>query len=233
MAKKTVDWMKKQLDAMTQQFDQFTLKLPSYQATFGLTPAQVTGARNDYLWVAYAVQCVLQFDQELKNRVSWRGLLLDGPITGATSPVPGIGTEFAPPIVPPVPNGVLPRWRKLVEQIKSHPAYTKAIGDDLGIEATATPVQAMKPTVKCTTEPGGIVLLNALKDGHDAIALFCKRGNESLATLVGVYTRSRIEDTRPLLTPGQPEIRDYTLQYRDADQPVGEMSDVCRVTVQP
>ena len=233
MAKKTVDWMKKSLDSMVQQFDQFTLKLPSYTVTFGLTAAQVTAARNDYLWTAYSILCVAQYDAELKNRVTWRDHLIDGPITAAAAPVPSIGTEFSPPAVPAVADGALPRWRKLVEQIKASPNFTKAIGDDLGIEATEAPVQAMKPTVKCATEPGGKVLLNVLKDGHDALAVFSKRGAEVQPSLLGVYTRSRIEDARPPLVTGQPELREYTIQYRDADQAVGAMSDVCRVTVQP
>jgi hypothetical protein len=159
--------------------------------------------------------------------------LLDGPITPAAAPVPSIGTEFSPPGVPAVPDGALPRWRKLVEYLKAHPAYTKAIGDDLGIEAPAAPAQSTKPTVKCATEPNGKVFLNVLKDGHDAFTVFSKRGSETQPSLLGVYTRSRIEDARPPLVPGQPELREYTIQYRDADQPVGEMSDPCRVTVQP
>ena len=233
MAKKNVDWMKKQLEAMVQQFDQFTLKLPSYNTTFGFTVAQSTAARNDYLWTAFAVLCVTQYEAELRNRVTWRDHLIDGPITPAAAPVPSIGTEFSPPAVPAVADGALPRWRKLVEQIKAHPNYTKAIGDDLGIEATAAPVQAMKPTIKCATEPNGKVFLNVLKDGHDALSVYSKRGAETQPSLLGVYTRSRIEDARPPLVTGQPELREYTIQYRDADQPVGEMSDPCRVTVQP
>ncbi len=233
MAKKTVDWMKKQLDAMVQQFDQFTLKLPSYTVPFALTPAQVTAARNDYLWTAFAVLCVAQYDAELKNRVTWRDHLIDGPSTATAAPVPSIGTEFSPPAVPPVADGALPRWRKLVEQIKAHPNFTKAIGDDLGIEAPEAPAQAMKPTIKCATEPNGKVFLNVLKDGHDAFTVYSKRGAEAQPVLLGVYTRSKIEDGRAPLVPGQPELREYTIQYRDADQPVGEMSDPCRVTVQP
>ncbi len=233
MAKKTVDWMKKQLDAMVQQFDQFTLKLPGYAATFGLTTAQTTASRNDYLWTAYAVLCVAQYEAQLRNRVSWRDYLLDGPITAAAAPVPGTGADPGPPEVPAVADGALPRWRKLVEFLKAHPAFTKAIGDDLGIEAPAAPAQTMKPTIKCATEPNGKVFLNVLKDGHDAFTVFCKRGAEAQPSLLGVYTRSRIEDGRPPLVTGQPELREYTIQYRDADQPVGEMSDPCRVTVQP
>lgn len=233
MAKKTIDWMKKVQDAMISQFDQFTLKLPSYQTTFGLTPEQVTAARTDFLWAEFSARLAAQFEAEAKNRFDWRDSLLDGPVTLGAQQVPSIGTEFTPPQPPPVADGILPRWRKLVEQIKGHLAYTKAIGEDLGVEATAAPAQATKPRIRTCTESGGKVVLNIIKDGRDALALFCRRGNETQPSLVGVFTRSRIEDVRPVLVPGQPEVREYTAQYRDRDQPVGETSDACRLTKQP
>ena len=55
------------------------------------------------------------------------------PVTATAAQVPSIGTEFSPPAPAPVADGVLPRWRQLVEQIKSNVNYTKAIGEDLGI----------------------------------------------------------------------------------------------------
>lgn len=227
MAKKTVDWMKKPLEMMIQQFDQFTLKLPSYQATFGLTAAQTTASRNDYLWAAYSVQTVMQFDLELKNRVSWRDSLLNGPATTAAAPVPSIGTEFG---TPAVPDGILTRWRKLVEQLKSHSAYTQAIGDDLGVEATESPAQRMKPFIRAAADPGGVVNMNIVKDGHDSLAVYSKRNGEAQPALLGIFTRSRVTDNRPNLVAGQPEPREYTAQYRDSDVPVGDISDPCRIS---
>lgn len=233
MAKKTVDWMKKTQDTMLQQFDQFTLKVPSYATLFGLTAGQTTGSRNDYLWGNYSVTCTAQFEQELKNRYNWRDHLLEGPLTASAQQVPSIGTEFAPPAPAAVADGILPRWRQLVEQIKGHPAYTKAIGEDLGIEATDAPAQLTKPRIRTCKEDGGKVLINVLKDGHDSVALFCQRGEEPQPLLVGIYTLSRIEDVRPPLIPGTPELRQYTAQYRDRDQAVGQISDVCIMTKQP
>jgi len=233
MAKKTIDWMKKVLGAMLAQFDGFTLKLPSYQALFGLTAGQVTGARNDYLWASYAVTIAAQFEQEAKNRFEWRDNLLNGPVTQAAAQVPSVGSEFVQPQPAPVPDGILTRWRALAEQIRNHPAYTKAIGEDLGIEAPEAPAQATKPRIRTCKEDGGKVILNVLMDGHDAVTLFCRRGNETQPTPVGVFTRAKIEDVRPVLVPGQPELREYSAEYRDNDQPVGQVSDVCTMTKQP
>lgn len=225
--------MKKKLESMIEQFNQFTLKLPSYQTLFGLTAGQVTGARNDYLWASHANIIAAQFEQESKNRFDWRDHLIYGPVTGQTAQVPSIGTEFAPPAPPVVADGAVPRWRALVEQIKSHPAYTKAIGQDLGIEATVAPAQATKPVIRTCKEDGGKVQINVLMDHHDAVVLLCRRGEEPQPTPVGTYSRSRIEDVRPNLVPGVPELREYSAQYRDKDQPVGQISDVCIMTKQP
>jgi hypothetical protein len=233
MAKKNIDWMKKNLDAALPQFDQFTTKLPGYASLFGLTLAQTTASRNDYLWANYSNLCTAQYEQELKNRFGWKDSLLNGRISPAAAQVPGLGGEFPPPAAAPVPDGILRRWRQLVDYLKKHPAYTKAIGIDLGIEAPAAPAQATKARIRNTKQDGGKVIINVLKDGHDALALFCKRGQEEQPSLVGIFTRARIEDVRPPLVPGTPEQREYTVQYRDNDQPVGETSDVCILTKQP
>ncbi len=233
MAKKTIDWMKKALDGKIQQFDQFTLKLGSYKTLFGLTDAQVTEARNDYLWANYSVICAAQFEQELKNRFEWRDGLLDGPVTAVAAQVPSIGTEFNPPQPPAVPDGILPRWRALVEQLKGHKQYTKAIGADLGIEAPAAPAQRTKPLIRLNTQPGGAVKLNVVKDGHDAVAIYTRRNGETQMTLLGVFTRSRITDARENVIAGQPELRQYEAQYQDGDVAVGERSDRCSASTQP
>jgi hypothetical protein len=233
MAKKTVDWLKKSLDGMIQQFDQFTLKVGSYQALFSLTPEQITAIRNDFLWADYAVRIASQFEQETKNRFDWRDSLLTGPVTSLPMQVPSIGTEFAPPAPAAVPDGIISRWRQLAEQIKNHPKYTTAIGMDLGIEATEAPAQAMKPRFRSGTEVGGKLQFNLLMDGHDAVAVKCQRGAEPEPTLLGIFTRSKIEDDRPNLVPGQPEVRKYIAEYRDADKPVGQPSDMFIITKQP
>jgi len=100
------------------QFDQFTLKLAAtYGPKYGLTPAQTTGLRNDYLWARYASTCTSQFEQEWKNRVRWRDHLCNGPMGTTPAQVPGVGSELVAPAVPVVLDGILPRWRGVVGQL--------------------------------------------------------------------------------------------------------------------
>jgi hypothetical protein len=227
--KKSVGWMEMSENNMLDQFDQFTLKLPGYGVKYGLSVPQTTAMRNDYLWLRHACTCTSQFEQELSTRVQWRNDLKNGPESSPAAQVPSIGSEFVAPIVPPVLNGVLPRWRALATYIKSHLNYEKADGLDLGIEPVVQPTQNMKPTAKLRVENGHVVRLNVFKDGHDSTIVWCRRGAEVVPTKLGVFRKAKILDDRPNLVAGQPEQRDYTLQYVDNDEPVGEVSDVLRV----
>lgn len=216
---------------MLDQYDQFTLKLPSYKIKYNLSDAQTTAIRNEYLWARYAVTCTSQFAQEYASRVAWKDKLKDGPVSGTPSQVPGLGSEFAAPAVPAVIDGVLGRWRDLVSQIKGHTAYDPADGLDLGIEAVQTPAQQMTPTATFTVINGFTAKARVRKDGHEAVAVYSRRGNEAGFTKLGVFTRASITDARPPLVPGVPESREYQFQYVDADQPVGEMSSIYRVVL--
>jgi hypothetical protein len=228
---KSVSWIKTDESGQLDQFDQFTLKIAGngYPAKYGFTQAQIIAIRNDYLWLRYACTCTRQFEQELRNRIAWRNHLKNGPETATAADVPAIGSEFLAPNVPPVADGVLMRWRAMVAQIKNHRNYDQADGHDLDIEGTETPAQSTKPTAKLRSENGHVVRINVFKDGHEAVIVWCRRGNETQATKLGVFTRASITDDRPNLSPGQPECREYTFQYVDGDEPVGEVSDVFRI----
>jgi len=119
--------------------------------------------------------------------------------------------------------------RGSVNYIKNHPSYDVADGIDLGIEGTAAPAPVMKPTATQKATGPNTVRHNVKKNGHQAVDVYCRRGTEEAPTKLGRYSRSRFDDDRPNLVPGQPECREYTYQYVDNDEPVGEVSDVYRV----
>lgn len=217
---------------MLNQMDVFTLKLggsSGYPTKYGLTTGQVTAARNDYLWLRHATTCTTQFEQEFLNRSAWKQALKNGPLSAAAAQVPMVGSEFVPPAVPAVPDGVLIRWRTLVNHIKGHANYEVADGVDLGIEAVETPSQQMTPTATFITTNGFTVKGRVKKDGHEAVAVYSRRGAEVVFTKLGVFTRATFTDARPPLAPGAPESRQYQLQYVDGDEPVGEMSSTYSV----
>lgn len=227
--KKSISWLKSSEDEMLNQFNVFTMKLLSYAAKYSLSAAQTTAIRNDYLWLAYAITITRQFQQEARTRAMWKNHLKNGPQAGAAGTVPSIGSEFFPPAVPAVPDGILSRWRALVAYLKNHMNYEIADGLDLGIEATETPTQSMKPTATLTVENGHVVRLNVFKDGHQSVIVWCQRNGDAQPVRLGVFNRAVVVDDRPNVNASQPEWREYTLQYQDDDAPVGQLSDVLRV----
>ena len=52
-------------------------------------------------------------------------------------------------------------------------------------------------------------------------------------TLLGTHNYSPYVDTRPPLTPGSSETREYRLRYLDHDDPVGDYSDIISATTTP
>ena len=224
-------WLAPNEALLLPQLNNLTLKLPGsgYPAKYGLTVAQTTAARNDYLWLAYSITIANQFQDEAKNRVQWKNKLKQGPQDPEASSVPGIGSEFTPPVVPPVLDGIIPRFRALVNYMKNHPSYEVADGIDLSIEGAALPAPVMKPTASVRSTGPTTVRHSVRKNGHEAVDVYCRRGTEESATLIGRFSRARFDDGRPNLVTGQPECREYTYQYVDNDAPVGEVSDVYRV----
>lgn len=112
--------------------DNFTSKLDQYAAHFGLAPAEVTTARNDYVWLAWAVLQADMFPAGHDAGVRLKELLRDGSDGGRVTlpPEPALWSVPASPLVTP---GVLPRLHALIRHLTSHPFYAQEIGRDLGV----------------------------------------------------------------------------------------------------
>jgi hypothetical protein len=133
------------------------------------------------------------------------------------------------------------RTRALIKRIKSHPAYTATLGEQLGIAApagTAAPVRMMaqataeaRPTLRGLVAGDGSVGLKFKKHRHTGVMIFGRRGDETAFTLLAKQLFSPFIDDRENLVPGEPETREYYGLYVDGDQTVGQQSDVTRQTV--
>jgi hypothetical protein len=151
---------------------------------------------------------------------------------------PGLPPANAPlPAVVAVRPGALQRIFAYVQVIKASPAYTEAIGLQLGIvgpEDTPAPNDA-GPEFTLKVEQGDtaqVVRIRFKKSGHMAVAIYSRRpGGEWV--LLGIATSSPYLDARPLANPAQPEIREYRLRFWDDGSETGEWSAVDKVTVAP
>ncbi|MDA1015148.1 MAG: hypothetical protein O3A00_11935 [Planctomycetota bacterium] len=123
--------------------------------------------------------------------------------------------------------------RALAKRIKTHPAYTAAFGQQLGIigpEDTTDLTQA-KPTHKLLAVTPGSVTIGFNKSVSSGVRLLSKRGAETAFTFLAIDTESPYIDTRANLVVGVPESRQYQAQYLIGDEPVGNLSNALNVTV--
>lgn len=123
--------------------------------------------------------------------------------------------------------------RDQVAIIKRHSKYTNTIGEDLGMIA---PKPISKDNIPPGTKPSFLptvmldrVRLDWTKSFFSGVAIYGRRGSEQNFTLLARDTKSPYDDARPLLTPEQPESREYRMHYLLDDDEVGEWSDVVKV----
>ena len=123
--------------------------------------------------------------------------------------------------------------RSLNKRIKTHAAYTEAIGAELNIVGSNTAFDAAnaKPILSVALS-GGKVVINFSKEKSNGVKIFCKRGNETAFTFLALDTHSPYHDNRSNLVEGTPEPREYYAFYIDnTDKAFGLQSDTVGITV--
>ncbi len=121
--------------------------------------------------------------------------------------------------------------RKLALLVRNTPGVTPAQLAQLqmtGVEtADATSadarVAAHTPELKLSLD-GGHIKVEFKKAGHQGIHLYGRRAEETAFSFLSADTYSPYLDTRPNLTPGQAEQRDYYAFFMDRDAPNGAQS---------
>ncbi|MCX6899787.1 MAG: hypothetical protein NT105_13950 [Verrucomicrobia bacterium] len=218
----------------------FRNKLPQYATRLGLDPARVAEVIATCGFVIYVLEnwlvAVRTFGPTATSAVN---LLLNGDGT-ATMVLPGFTAPPLPPGVAPVTTGALTRIFDLVAAMKVSPAYTEAVGTDLGIVAHSGGVAAVaadthKPDIQLEVVGGKVcqaVRIHFVKHGHTGVWIESKRGGGKWE-FVAVDTAAPYLDERPLLVAHQPEVREYRVCFWDKGQPNSEWTDIVTVTVGP
>ncbi len=229
------------------QLNTFKANLPSHAMLFGLTPAQIASVQADADWMAFIVlrnNAAPGFAQDwtkLKDQVRHGG---DGSIIPPFPTPPDVVTPPMGTIQPDVEG----RFRQLAAQLKANSNYSKAIGENLGIEADETSFDAgnYKPEGSAKAVLN-VVTIKFTKKGVDGQAIYSKvttgvstlpstPGSPAPATL-SQYTKIAIDfhspyvDNRALTIAGQPELREYYLRGVLSDAEIGVPSDIIRVIV--
>ncbi len=206
-------------------FDNFSDKFGKVAASLGFTSAEVASVANDAAMYSYLIICVAMYTTAKEQCVDYKNLISKGPIGATGSPVP------APPTSGTVPTevapGILPRLARLVERIKTSPAYTESIGKDMGIigaQQTVDPA-TMKPTLKLMFK-GGQVEIQWVKGEADAIRIESDKGTGW--QFLAVDSVPHYTDTTPITGPATWK---YRAMYIISDEPVGQWSDVASMAV--
>ena len=222
------DYIKKRDADFSAQMNRFKNNIGPHVTTFGLTTAQVTGQAADADYFAYALACQKTCDQCSQQWTAWKDILREGGDAG-TPPE----EDVFPTAVPPVAPGIERRFRDLVQIIKKHPAYNRAIGEALGIEGpeqSGPEFSTFKPELKLVMS-GGLVMVLWGWLGHasflDILEIHVDRG--SGYQLLTYDTTPDYLDTTPL--PATAAKWTYKAIFRVGDQRVGQWSDEVSITV--
>ena len=216
-------------------FANFATQLPIANATLALPAATVTAFVNEARFCQYASGPWLTGGREFgpASTASLEELFNGSGVDPYVLPV------FTPPALPagvtPVAPGALTRIFAFVQTIKATPTYTEAIGLQLGIVGPEDATEHPLPEFTVNVERGGgceCVKIVFKKFGRQGVVIHSKRGGAAWEMLA-IDLASPYLDERPLLVAGQPEVREYRLQFHDDAAATGGFTDVVSVNVAP
>ena len=210
----------------------FCIQLPSHAAVLGLVAAQTASATADCNMLIYLIQTYApSLRKDAAEAVRYKDVIKNGPIG---TPSGGIPAVTVLPVAPPsVAAGALVRLRLLVQEIKNKAAYNEGIGADLGILTTTGAADNSPPVISVTDNHASHVVMTWSKQGWTGVKVQGRKQGESTWQDLGQDLYSPFIDTRPLTTPGTPEIREYRMCHLDGDEPLLNWSPVIVVNVVP
>ncbi len=204
-----------------------------------LPPVEVTGIIIDALYLEHCLRVqVSQVRSFNKAVTAAMRQLVHGqgtePVVMPSYKAPALpGAVGGLPAVVPVRPGAHQRIMKFIQIIKARPAYTRALGKQLGVVGAGEAAAVLAPTftVETLTAPQGQhVRVRFRKHGRKAVVIFSRRGGGDWEML-GVDMKSPFIDKRPPLVAGRPETREYRLQFFEDDRVTGNFSTVATITV--
>ncbi|HUZ07850.1 MAG TPA: hypothetical protein VMV89_10240 [Candidatus Paceibacterota bacterium] len=150
-------------------------KLPKYQATFGLDPADVASTTADSIFFHFCLNAQTQVGAYAQQWTAYKNAARNGsdPALGDLPVAPVLGT--IPALVAP---DIFGRLMALVAHIKTHKNYTEAIGADLQIIGADHPIDptTLKPTLYVSLA-AGVMNISWYKQGMHSLELWVDRGD--------------------------------------------------------
>ncbi len=191
----------------------------------------------DAKWLIYIMGVWLSNVRSFaQNATAYIAIGQKGLTGGSTWPTPAFVNTTPPAGTVAVAAGAENRIFKFVQNIKDAPDYTVNIGEDLWL--IGPPVTNGQPSPTFTLKLGQgescqCVEVNFQKFTHEGVTIESRRAGEEDFSFLGNDTSRPFVDNRPLLVPGQPEVRAYRLRFWDKGEANGDWSDTGDITVGP
>jgi len=210
--------------------DNAALKLPGYAAVLDVTPAEVASVQADAARFNYIMDMQEAY-KTFKQKVSdHKNLLRDGPLGAPMSALPVFP---ALPVAPAaVGAGIFVRISKLAGRIKNHLAYTKDIGEDLGLvgDEQTIDIPNLKPILSHRLDVGRPLIIWS-KGPADSIDIYVDRKDGLGFVYLANDSQPDYLDTFPVPAGVTTAVWDYKAVYKIGNDQVGQLSEAISVTV--
>ena len=203
--------------------------------TLQLAPAGVAASVNDSRHLGYSLGVWLTKVREFGPAATGQLKILRYGTGTAEFELPGFIAPAPPAGLTAVQPGALNRIFKYVRTIKAAPGYTEGIGLQMGIVGSEDTVDHLFPELFLKVEQGPAcqcVRVRFKKWEHYAVAIYSQRGGGAWE-LLGIASESPFMDERPLLVPGQPEVRSYRARFWDGGAENGDWTPISSSPVAP
>ena len=222
-------YLEKTDEKLAIQLGNFASKIELYKTNFGLTYEETKNISDDAGFFQWAVTNLKKVETYKRNWTSFKNILKRGETNVSSNTFPESPVlDIAPNITAP---GIVFRFTTLVNRIKAHQNYTTAIGQNLGIELSASlkmNLDTAQPVLKVVSR-GGRVNLDWKKGSFDGIVIEKDSGHGFLVLDKDLHPN--FVDNSPLPASGESAIWKYRAMYLFSDSQVGLWSDVVTVTV--
>ncbi|MDD5035424.1 MAG: hypothetical protein PHE55_11780 [Methylococcaceae bacterium] len=209
----------------------YASKLPVHGPACGIRDEEITETLADlqyYLWLLQYWHPAIQRDA--RDATVYKALMIGGDGNQAMPP-PQPSTFPVPPTAPK--PGIQKRLFSQITRLKAGAGYHDAIGQDLGVIASASGVDHPVPEFELAVELGATgsrVRIDFKKYGHDGVWIECRINGGDWAFLA-IDTMKPYLDERPLASGNTHETREYRLRWWDKDEPHGEWTAVQKVVL--
>jgi hypothetical protein len=228
------DYMPKDDFGKARLFVLFRDQIPPYLAGFGLTDTDpdIVQQAADATFFRAVVISTIHIQASAEAWTKWKDRARDGG-TGEASPPPlaALPEDFPPP----VPPGIVSRFRALAKRLKAHKNYAAPIGTLLGIEGredTGPDEDTLQPRLRLRNNGGTVEVLwnwQGFRKHLDLLQIMVDRGDGRGFVLLTSATGSPTRDPEPL--PAAPVKWTYKAIYRVNDALIGQWSPGASLTV--